>query len=185
MSPRLEKPRVWGLNPVIGKNSFSWQERIISDEWLFFPFSDVTETCISQKFSKFSQNAKNIERKTAKEISWSAFQLLAVSFLRTISLCVVETSNMIFKNHSAEKRFFGIIAFRKCQKTESVLTFVKLGILLSPGAQSSIFSCMFYCKAFYLYKAIPLKTLWFHFLRQILDRSVKRQKNQLFWNLWL
>ena len=72
--------------------------------------------------------------------------------------------------------FFRIIAFRKCQKAESVLTFVKIGIFFSPTAISSVFSCMFYWKAFYLYKAIPLKTLWFHYLRQILDRSVMRQK---------
>ena len=72
--------------------------------------------------------------------------------------------------------FFRIIAFRKCQKAESVLTFVKIGYHSSPSAQSSTFSCMFYWKAFYLYKALPLKTLWFHFLRKIFDRSVMRQK---------
>ena len=75
---------------------------------------------------------------------------------------------------------FRIIAFRICQKAESVLTFVNFGILFSSSAQSSIFSCMFYWKAFYLYKSIPLNTLWFHFLRQILDRSLMRQKMRYF-----
>ena len=114
----------------------------------------------------------------------SSFQLLAVSFLRTLSLFVVETSHMNFKNHSAETRFLGFIAFTKCQKVESVLTFVKLRILLSPSAQCSIFSCMFYWTAFYLYKSIPLKTLWFHFLRQILDISVMRQKMPYILKSW-
>ena len=119
---------------------------------------------------------KTLKQKPRKKSVEISFQLLAVSFLRTLSLFGVETSHINFKNHSAETRILRIIAFRKCQRAESVLTFVTLGILLSPSAQSSIFSCMFYWKAFYLYKSIPLKTLWFHFLRQILDRSVKRQK---------
>ena len=141
MSPRLEKPRVWGLNPVIGENWFSWQERKISDEQLFFPFSDVTETnCTSQKFSKFSQNAENFERKTTKEISWSSFQLLAVSFLRTISLFVVETSIMNFKNHSAEKRFFlGSLLSENAKKRNQFWLSWKLDITLLQAHKVQLF----------------------------------------------
>ena len=127
---------------------------------------------------------KTLKEKPRRKSVEVSFQLLAVSFFRNLSRFGVETSHINFKNHSAEKRFFGIIAFRKCQKAESVLTVVKLRILLSPRAQCSIFSCMFYWTAFYLYKAIPLKSLWFHFLRQILDRSVKRQKMPYILKSW-
>ena len=131
---------------------------------------------LAKIFQKILKMLKILKEKLQKKTVEIPFQLLGVKFLRTFSLFGVETSHMNFKNHSAEKRFLRIIAFRKCQKAESVLTFVKFGIFFSSRAQSSFFSCMFYWKAFYLYKTIPLKTPWFHFLRHILDRSVMRQK---------